>query len=576
MITPLTFEQIVQLEKQGCFSLEWDKIRISKDADLRLLRNVRFKGNVTIGKLEVKKNSNEGIYNAVLSDCEIGNNVYINNVGGELHAYCIGDRVKIENVGRIYSNDNSNFGQGIKINVLDETGSRPVYIYSGITSQIAALMVRNPEWTKDVLFPNLSKEIKKHPIKAVLEDDVEIIDTTAIIDVKVEKGIRIEGARHLKNGTLINNGTRENCLTYVGIGVDAENFIIEDAEVSTGATLRNVYVGQGSAIVKGFTAHDALFFANSVFENGEACAVFAGPYTVSMHKSSLLIGGCYSFMNAGSGSNSSNHQYKLGPWHWGVMQRGVKTASNSYVMWGAKIGAYSLLIGSHKYHPDTSQFPFSYVVGDAEGKTTLVPGIMLRSCGLRRDIEKWPARDKRVTYSLPQKDNIHFEVLNPVTIEAMIKAVEQIDYLEKQTNGESEYYEFSGFKIKKTSLNKGKELYKIGICKYISEKIESVDIDSIEPEEMEWIDLSGQIIPLKKVYEIIKSGNISEMTRLLKTSYNDYRYDELKWIANQIKKIDWFDMNEAKSAKVKLEEMIDEDAKKYKKIVEDENKTLLL
>lgn len=81
--------------------------------------------------------------------------------------------------------------------------------------------------------------------------------------------------------------------------------------------IRNCYVGQGSVIDKGFTAHDSLFFANCSMENGEACAVLAGPYTVSMHKSSLLIGCQTSFMNAGSGTNMSNHMYKFGPVHWG-------------------------------------------------------------------------------------------------------------------------------------------------------------------------------------------------------------------------------------------------------------------
>ena len=40
-----------------------------------------------------------------------------------------------------------------------------------------------------------------------------------------------------------------------------------------------------------------------------------GPYTVSHHKSSLLIAGMFSFFNAGSGSNQSNHLFKSGAVH---------------------------------------------------------------------------------------------------------------------------------------------------------------------------------------------------------------------------------------------------------------------
>ena len=64
-----------------------------------------------------------------------------------------------------------------------------------------------------------------------------------------------------------------------------------------------------------------------------------------MHKSSLLIAGMFSFLNAGSGSNQSNHMYKLGPIHQGVVERGSKTTSDSYILWPAKVGAFSLIMG---------------------------------------------------------------------------------------------------------------------------------------------------------------------------------------------------------------------------------------
>lgn len=73
----------------------------------------------------------------------------------------------------------------------------------------------------------------------------------------------------------------------------------------------------------------------------------------------------------------------------GLLERGVKTSSGSYLMLGAKIGAFSLLMGQHKTHPDSSQFPFSYLFGDDRGATVVVPGAMLRSCGLMRDEKKW-------------------------------------------------------------------------------------------------------------------------------------------------------------------------------------------
>ena len=91
-------------------------------------------------------------------------------------------------------------------------------------------------------------------------------------------------------------------------------------------------MGQACVLKQNYSASDSLFFSNSQGMNGEASAVFAGPFTVTHHKSTLLISGMFSFMNAGSGSNQSNHMYKLGPIHQGILERGAKTTSDSLFM----------------------------------------------------------------------------------------------------------------------------------------------------------------------------------------------------------------------------------------------------
>ena len=140
-----------------------------------------------------------------------------------------------------------------------------------------------------------------------------------------------------------------------------------------------------------------------------------------MHKSSLLIAGMFSFLNAGSGSNQSNHLYKLGPIHQGIVERGSKTTSDSYILWPAKIGAFSLIMGRHVNHPDTSDLPFSYLI-EKNNQTYLVPGVNLRSVGTIRDALKWPKRDKRTDPH--QLDCINFNLLSPYSIQKMLTGME--------------------------------------------------------------------------------------------------------------------------------------------------------
>jgi len=121
-------------------------------------------------------------------------------------------------------------------------------------------------------------------------------------------------------------------------------------------------VGESCRLDKGFTAAESLFFANCHCENGEAASIFAGPYTVSHHKSSLLIAGMFSFFNAGSGSNQSNHLFKSGAVHQAVHLRGCKFASGAYIMSPAIEGAFTMVKGNHADHHDTAIFPYSYLM----------------------------------------------------------------------------------------------------------------------------------------------------------------------------------------------------------------------
>ena len=161
----------------------------------------------------------------------------------------------------------------------------------------------------------------------------------------------------MENGS-VNSNSHDP--VYIGDGVMATNFIFSSGSyIADSAKIINCFIGQACKVSHNFSAHDTLAFANCTFENGEACAIFAGPYTVTMHKSSLLIAGMYSFLNAGSGSNQSNPMYELVPIHQGLVERGSNTTRAFYILWSANIGSFSLVLVRPFYPSDLSIFPFS-------------------------------------------------------------------------------------------------------------------------------------------------------------------------------------------------------------------------
>ncbi len=308
--------------------------------------------------------------------------------------------------------------------------------------------------------------------------------------------------------------------------------------------LDKCFVGQGSELGKQFSAENSLFFANCIAMHGEACATFAGPYTVTHHKSSLLIGGMFSFMNAGSGSNQSNHMYKFGPVHQGIVERGSKLASDSYILWPMRIGAFSLVIGKHYSNADTSMLPFSYIIEKEYGEPVIVPAANLRSVGILRDVLKWPKRDKRGESK--RLDVINFTMLNPYTVSRMIRGRDLLRGMILMGGQTTSEYVYGGCKMKRYYVERGISYYEAGIDTFLGEillhklegrtwasdaQLRALLSERVECGEGVWSDISGAIVPLSEVQRIVSevlSGAIESVQgliaafRTLEENYEDY------------------------------------------------------
>lgn len=568
----LTPEEIASLETQGCLADDWEMITVSEQTDLSLLHNLTFRGKVSLGPLK-KGNGYVGIYNATLKDCVVGSDVFIHNVHGEISGYRIGEKVCIENVGRIIGHESASCGIGMEVNVLDETGSRAVRIYPGINAQIASLRAFFPHKTEE-MWSSLEEYPSGYP---EIGARAQIKDTQIIYDVNIARDVSIEGAIKLKNGTIINNASRGTSKAYIGVAVKAENFILEDGILDSGCEITNCYIGQNSHVSRSFSAHDCLIFSNCVLENGEACAFFAGPYTVSMHKGSLLIGAQSSFMNAGSATNFSNHLYKLGPVHWGILQRGCKTASGSYMMWGGRIGAFSLLSGSHKHHPDTARFPFSYLFSDNRGKTIVIPGKMLTSSGLMRDEHKWPMRDLREEYHLPMLDNIIQHSLNPYTVGEMMDSVDLLrSLLAELPKNNNDNIIVDGLIIPVKAAQEGIVLYELAIKHYFHIKTKELNISEYESREGKWTDLCGQIMPVTTLKRALKSESAAEAIEILNEAFEYYPEAELAWICWRFDTTWLMRMKDSSEASKEFIRRRDTDRSRYIEFLNSENSRYIL
>ncbi len=467
--------EIRQLETQMCTCDEWSNLFVAEDFQPKCLFNAHFTGVIKIAsqneiiKLFGGIKRHAGIYNSTLHNCSIGENCYINYVKNHISNYNIEDHVIINNVQLIANEGSSHFGNGQEIAVLDESGGRSIIMYDRLSAQIAYIMTLyryRPRLIENL--ENLIREYtgKKSYPRGYIGKNSVITNTGSIKNSWLGENLTIDGARSIESGTIISNSKAP---VVIGNNVIMKNFIVQSgAKITDGVILDKCFVGQGTELGKNYSAENSLFFANCQGFHGEACSIFAGPYTVTHHKSTLLIAGMFSFLNAGSGSNQSNHMYKLGPIHQGIVERGSKTTSDSYMLWPAKVGAFTLVMGRHYKNSDTSDMPFSYLI-EHDDKSWLAPAVNLRSVGTIRDAMKWPNRDKRTD---PDKiDLINFNLLSPFTIQKMVKAIYILENLKSVSGSTSEEFIYHNTSITQNSLDRGIQLYNMGIDKFLGNSL---------------------------------------------------------------------------------------------------------
>ena len=595
----LTEVEIIRLESQNCKADNWKNVQVAIDFKTDFIHHVRFSGNVCLGVFSeefllaggITKHS--GLSYVTLHNVTVGDNCCIEYIKNYIANYIIGEHTLIANVDMLLVDGKTAFGNGTEVSVLNETGGREVMIYDRLSAHQAYIMALYRH--RPALIGQMKKIVSAYADSVTSEtgtigNDVVIMNSGSIKNVRIGDCCRIEGAGRLNNGSINSNALDP---VHIGYGVVCDDFIISSgSHVDDGTMITRCFVGQACKMGHNYSASDSLFFSNCQEENGEACAIFAGPFTVTHHKSTLLIAGMFSFMNAGSGSNQSNHMYKLGPIHQGVVERGAKTTSDSYILWPARIGAFSLVMGRHVNHPDTSDLPFSYLIED-KSTTYLAPGVNLCSVGTIRDAQKWPKRDLRK--DTDRLDQINYNLLSPYTIQKMMKGRTILKELERVSGETSEQYSYQSAKIKRTALRKGIALYETAIHKFLGnsviKRLENIRFGSDEeirerlrPDvpigEGEWIDASGLIAPKSEVERLmrdIETGELREVEqihrRFVEMHANYYVYE---WTWAYRKMLDFYGLHAEtitakdivsivrcwKEAVIGLDKRIYEDAKK--------------
>ena len=509
---PITRAEILQLEGQGCYCKTWDNVQVAEGFDARRVRNVRFSGNVLLGifinyvSFPDGRTRPTGITHADIHNCRIHDNVYINRIHTTISNYDILENVVIENVDSIAVAGDAMFGNGTRVLVMNESGGRDVPLYNKLSPQVAYIMAlqrHRPELI-EALEQMIETEIAAvKSTRGCIGAGARIENCGVLRDVNIGDAAEFDGVKLLDNGSIVCNSKNP---VRVGSNVIASDFIFaHGAYIHSAAFIHKSYIGAGCNIGIQFTAKNCLFFGGAQLSQGEAASLFAGPLATSSHKSTLLIAGLVSFFNAGSGTNQSNHKYKLGPVHQGVFERGCKTGSDAYLLWPSKIAPFTTILGRHPRHLDTSNYPFSLLVDDG-GKSILLPAWNLQNIGIWRDDIKW--RDRILLEDDTIRGRTIYDVLTPFTVRRMQDGLRSLKAKKKGLNQKSNL-ESQGFVLKHSAIAQGIVLYEAATALYVQRVILERFTKSLPAtlaqfhsliisgsgEASEWVDAAGSLIP---------------------------------------------------------------------------------
>ena len=554
----LTQEEIGVLENNSCWAENWEHVQLAEAFSPYGFHRVVFYGDIRLGVFEKQVEvtngftKHAGINDATLRNVTVGDNCLIEKIGNFINNYTIGDDCYISNICTMETTEGATFGEGHLVSVLNEMGDGNVMLFHDLNSQLAAFMVKHfkDRQLKDCIMRLVNEEIRfTQPEQGTIGNGVKIINTKEITNTVVKDDCEISGASRLSDCTILSS---KDASVYIGTGVICENSIISNGcSITNSVKMQDCFVGEACQITNGFTAEASVFFANSYMANGEACAAFCGPFSASHHKSSLLIGGEFSFYNAGSNTNFSNHAYKMGPMHYGTLERGSKTASGAYVLMPANIGAFSVCFGKLMNHPDMRCLPFAYLM--AYGETMyIVPGRNITTVGLYRDIKKWPKRDKRAASC--RKSVINFDWLSPFTVGEIVEGKKILESLQRAGGKNVSSYNFQEYIINASSLKKGIKYYDIALRIYMGAVLKRAVKEGFLGKPTsdtglgKWIDLSGLLLPVseeERLIEDIKNGNVESIRDVLNRFYdiNDH-YREYQWAWTYQLMLDYYGLDE--------------------------------
>jgi hypothetical protein len=430
---PLQQEQIDRLRRHSCSAEDWTRVLATPDFDPGFTWGVHFAGLVVLGRTGrgVKVEGvriPSGLYRSVIVDCEIGDDVLIQNAGFLANAI-VDESAVVQNVGTVSSRGARAYGNGIEISVAIETGGREVRLYAEQDFHLAALVVRSRADRQLLEAHNdfVSKYAERSTSnRTIIARSARIVDTPKVLDSFVGEYALIDNALRVENATLLSS--EEEPVRVTDGSVVQDSILQWGVEIETMSLVTSSLMVEHSHAERHAKVNESIIGPNSGIGEGEVTSSIVGPF-VGFHHQSLLIAAYWpeGKGNVGYGANvGSNHTGK-------APDQEIWCGEGTFFGLGTNIkmpadftrAPYSLIATAVDTLPQRLEMPFSLVNKPSEVHASIspayneiMPGWVLSDnmFALKRSEFKYATRNKA------RRTPLEFEILRPEIIDLMIEA----------------------------------------------------------------------------------------------------------------------------------------------------------
>ena len=469
----LNESEIEQLEENGNFSSDWEKVLVVDSFNPKYIKNSRFYGLVRIGKIEfgaLKYHDfvlNQGIYDSTIISSDIGDNCAINKCHYISH-YIIKNRVMLHQIDELQATNHAKFGVGIvkdgenedvrvSIDIMNEAGGRKVYPFVKMTCADATLwgsyradlklMDRFDQFTKDTMS-------SKRGFYGIIESDCVIKSTRIIKDVYFGSCAYVKGANKLKNLTIQSS---EIMPTQIGEGVELVNGIIgEDCHIFYGCKAVRFIMMDHSFLKYGARLINSILGENSTISCCEVLNNLVFPAHEQHHNNSFLIAtNIQGLSNMAAGATIGSNHNSRGADGEIVAKRGFWPALSSTLKHNCKFAEYTLIAKGNYPSELNISFPFSLLSSENDVRQ-IMPAYwwMYNLYALERNSFKVKNRDKRKKI----KQIVESNYLAPDTVLAIKAARQELRILVAKAYDKNEKDEEKLTKLGSKLLNFDKKI----------------------------------------------------------------------------------------------------------------------